>query len=433
MKPILTSLILLFNTIVLFAQTNISGNISQNTSWTKSGSPYILSGDVIITDKATLTIEPGTIIKFNKDAQIKLRGILKAIGTKTDSIIFTSNQVSPSKSDYIGIKPEINTSVPWREQIHQIEMEYCVFMYAATVFNTKSVFNGPYTFKNCRFGYNTYINTDISQYSHPIYFYNCLFHDNLWCLRGAGEGIYNINDCWFVNNQVGAINVDNVDRCVFIGNTYYGTMHCDTVQNSYFINNGVGALADMHDDTKFSNNELYNNDTGVVIYRMWNRYDIVFKGNKICKNNYLNIVYQWYNEVDISDNCWCSNDSSFIASRIYDKHVDSTLGILKFDYSQKCTTSSPPPATVSVLREERTKLSLYPNPAYETVTIAFDYNPRNSYQINVLDISGKLLFEKANIQTGEISLNTKELQSGLYLVVLLKKQNVLAIEKMIVQ
>lgn len=42
--------------------STISGSITTNTTWT-AGKQYILSGFVYVEDGATLTIEPGTIIK----------------------------------------------------------------------------------------------------------------------------------------------------------------------------------------------------------------------------------------------------------------------------------------------------------------------------------------------------------------------------------
>ena len=41
------------------AQTNISGQIRTNTTWTKSGSPYIISGTLEVAPAVSLIIEPG--------------------------------------------------------------------------------------------------------------------------------------------------------------------------------------------------------------------------------------------------------------------------------------------------------------------------------------------------------------------------------------
>lgn len=74
----------------------VSSNITTNTTW-KKGEVYILASRVVVEDGATLTIEPGTIIKgqagtgANATALIIARGgKLMAEGTAAEPIIFTS-------------------------------------------------------------------------------------------------------------------------------------------------------------------------------------------------------------------------------------------------------------------------------------------------------------------------------------------------------
>ncbi len=72
----------------------VSGDIKANTTWT-ADKIYVLKGFVFVTTGATLTIEPGTIIKGDKASKGSLvitRGSkLNAIGTVDKPIVFTSN------------------------------------------------------------------------------------------------------------------------------------------------------------------------------------------------------------------------------------------------------------------------------------------------------------------------------------------------------
>jgi hypothetical protein len=79
----------------------VKDSISQNTTWT-SNNKYLLKGYVYVTKGATLTIQPGTIIKGDKDSKGALiieRGAeLMAVGTSSQPIIFTSNQPKGSRT-----------------------------------------------------------------------------------------------------------------------------------------------------------------------------------------------------------------------------------------------------------------------------------------------------------------------------------------------
>ncbi|MBL7183553.1 MAG: hypothetical protein ISS50_03780, partial [Anaerolineae bacterium] len=70
--------------------TNVSGTIITHTTWTTAGSPYILTGDVVITRSVTLTIEQGVVVKGQSAAGLTVLGHLYAVGTVTQPITFTS-------------------------------------------------------------------------------------------------------------------------------------------------------------------------------------------------------------------------------------------------------------------------------------------------------------------------------------------------------
>lgn len=88
MRTLFTSFLLIVFSTVLFSQTNVSGNISSNTTWTKANSPYVLTGDVGIGTGATLTVEPGVTITRSSNAQLLIKGAIDAQGNRADSIYF---------------------------------------------------------------------------------------------------------------------------------------------------------------------------------------------------------------------------------------------------------------------------------------------------------------------------------------------------------
>ncbi len=77
-------------------EVTVTGQITTNTTWTND-KIWILSGKVYVTNGATLTIQPGTIIKGAEGAEtiasalVITRGAkINAVGTATQPIIFTS-------------------------------------------------------------------------------------------------------------------------------------------------------------------------------------------------------------------------------------------------------------------------------------------------------------------------------------------------------
>jgi hypothetical protein len=92
--------------------SEIVGDITKNTILTK-GSTYTLRGGVHVTDGATLTIEEGVTVKaitnsktdFTNTAYLLVEpgSKIKAVGTATAPIVFTSNAASPAPQDWGGL------------------------------------------------------------------------------------------------------------------------------------------------------------------------------------------------------------------------------------------------------------------------------------------------------------------------------------------
>ena len=57
----LLNLFLLLSTAI-FAQTDVSGTISSDTTWSLENSPYNIVGETSLPKSVTLTIEPGVVI-----------------------------------------------------------------------------------------------------------------------------------------------------------------------------------------------------------------------------------------------------------------------------------------------------------------------------------------------------------------------------------
>ena len=149
-KPVLNLFTILALVVILFslpssiyAETFVSGNISQNTTWTLDGSPYIITGDVTVRypygshqaspSLVKLTIEPGVVVRFTAGTGLYIGKIYKAFygywgalfaqGTAENPIVFTSDAPSPAPGDWKGIYFRNETVDP------ETRLEHCVVEY----------------------------------------------------------------------------------------------------------------------------------------------------------------------------------------------------------------------------------------------------------------------------------------------------------------
>lgn len=86
---------------VVSAATFIEDSIvyEEPVVWTQAGSPYVLGPEVLVEvlSTASLTIEPGVVVKFDQDSLLSVQGDFSAVGTAAEPIAFTS-----IKNDAIG-------------------------------------------------------------------------------------------------------------------------------------------------------------------------------------------------------------------------------------------------------------------------------------------------------------------------------------------
>jgi len=61
-----------------------------------ANSPYIVTGNILVNQGVTLTIEPGVTVKFNKDLYMYVDGTLIARGIEGNLITFTSIAIDKS-------------------------------------------------------------------------------------------------------------------------------------------------------------------------------------------------------------------------------------------------------------------------------------------------------------------------------------------------
>jgi hypothetical protein len=92
----LNSLIFLVSLFIIYRPIDaqviyVSGHISNNTSW---GDTVKITGDIIVDNGITLTINPGTYVESQGHSGFDVKGRILALGNQSDSICFTINDTT---------------------------------------------------------------------------------------------------------------------------------------------------------------------------------------------------------------------------------------------------------------------------------------------------------------------------------------------------
>jgi hypothetical protein len=310
------------------AQTNVSGGIYTNTTWTLANSPYIVVDTVVVFPGVTLTIEPGVVVKFANNKRLEIRSAtLIAVGTITDSIIFTSNSATPSPGIWNCIYLFNNSTTPSSFNYCKIEYSYrgiCFSSDGAAHNITNSVFRYN---SNAVFGH-----TGLAGAA----FTNCNFEYNITAISLYTAGRY--NNCNISNNQngvgdaSGGTNLATYRNCIINNNVNYGIImnQTDSLINCVIKYNGTGVRVACMQPCVIIQNVIESNNVGVEL-GIYLGPDQIYC-NKFCGNTAYDVKYvTTTNTNEIANNYWCTLDSDTIAMHIYDGYDNANYGLLTFE------------------------------------------------------------------------------------------------------
>ncbi len=359
----------------MFAQTQVSGGIYQNTTWNLAGSPYLVTGSIVVFPNRTLTIEPGVQVIFTADMTfntgnylyLEIRGTLIADGTPNIPVVFTSTDTTTGFYNWEGIR--IKGSQGGTVQMNHFELHNSWY----GIYNDITQPGVSYTFDECYFRSNNYalqLNADLIynnctfesngvgqaaqiQYG-SLTATNCMFSNNICSFTWSNN--INVTNCTFVGNQNNIIgSPGNIQNCQFLNNTFgfaessninvndcyfegnttgiEGNSNC-VITNSTFLNNGVAIK--IGDAGTVSKNQINGNGIGIQVMA-YNPSTTVIDSNSICNNSIHNLENLTDKNYQVNLNCFCSQDSTTIENGIYDGYDDITRGLVNYAiYDDSC-------------------------------------------------------------------------------------------------
>ena len=182
-------LITLLLTGVVAAQTYVTSNIVNNTTWGVAGSPYIIQANIDVLGGRTLTIEAGVTVAFDDYYYLNTawNGVIVANGAPGNRVVFTSNSGSPELGDwqYVQVFGDAASA-----------FSYCLFEYGGNGLraNTAAPVVTHCEFRECARGVFCYFGSPLVQHCdlvenwtgvyitgntcRPVV-HNCDIHDNV--------------------------------------------------------------------------------------------------------------------------------------------------------------------------------------------------------------------------------------------------------------
>lgn len=475
------SVVILTNTVALNSQTLSPGNqviVTGNVSgqWTNNNT-YIVNGNLTIPIGQTLTIQPGTNIRFNGTYSITANGILNATGNSSSPIIFTSNMTSPAPADWKGIFIYNAGSV-----VKYCLFDYCesgvwMFNYSAIIANNE-IRNFNYIAIYGENSSSEVNNNWIHEYNSSIYSqgiswssgtptiecnvihdgggygiraYSGLVRNNdIYNILGSTRGfgmefsygmpkvqnnyIHNCNTGMKIGSNVTPIPDPTIINNTITNNLYNGIEFINfyakgTLINNIIASNGVGIYQAVPGCTPMcsttpsivSNNLVWNNSMG-----NYSDVQITGVGQIVSTNPNGDAVDPYFN---LSQDPLFSNAPSLSAnSPCFNAGMASHSNNIGFDPLNGCNAGVNSVKKINLLNN---LMSVYPNPSNGEIIISMsDLN--TNCEIEVLNALGQNVFQ-IKIAEAKTKLDITDFPKGIYFFIAKENNTVVSNKKIVLE
>jgi len=276
------------------------GILSKDTTWQGS---ILITGDVEVPKGVTLTIMPGTTIRFKKiapfgpqklskdrlshfpEAELIIKGRLYAQGTLENKITFTSAEKNPTPGSW--------GAVNFLDSVGNI-MEFCVFTYGHTAVHCHS--------------------------AQVVIAYSTFHFNGVAIGQKNAKGLKTKCVVPIIYNRI----TENGGGVLFGGGSTPIVAHNEINNNTFF---GVYAKKGGVANVRYNN--INKNGKGVIFFKVKK---IVLRDNNIADNQDYNVSMLDGQSMDISlqHNWWGTTDSAKIKGLVRDKARDKSLGNVDF-------------------------------------------------------------------------------------------------------
>lgn len=438
--------------IVIFVNKSFSeivyvgGELKESQTWTNDN-VYVVISDLTISKNITLTIDQGVVVKINYGRGIIVDyGVLRALGTETDSVKFIPNYIEPEQSwNWKGITVK---SIFDENYLHfvrisnariglKLENSHNFIIENSSIINcqlgVQFVNSSSCSILNCCIENNIdgiELSTSLSSISSDNTIYDCVIknrNSNIYIfIEKESKYQYNIisnnligygsNGLWIDDNAGSGASDNIIEHNIILNNGKkfgYGLFLGQgntIVRNNIFWNNNIAIFSEQKGDNNiFQYNSFYQNAyaidivsgiegnmhfnntfslNSVVMTASAETEDIVFHNNNIMNTyGYENIVVNnTTTNFFIPDNYWGTTDTSQIDNLIYDKLDDDILG--EFNYNpflniiDESNPISPPYNVVQQIVDDKLCISWNANEEQDLMGYKVYYGNYNNYSFS---------------------------------------------------
>ncbi|MCW4002690.1 MAG: hypothetical protein NWE95_02100 [Candidatus Bathyarchaeota archaeon] len=303
--------------------TQVNGIINSNRAWTKTGSPYNLTGNILVDYGVTLIVESGVTVNLN-GYYIMVNGTLQAIGGTSGPTNFVGGEIIFTQN-----------STDWNEDTgNGCIIQNCILTSTITANNSPKLSNNV-----CNNAISIQTTTGM-----PLVAGNFLMGGLVMVGNGIitnntviGQGI----DVFGANLIVSHNIVTECSTGIRVSTSLYNpSWHwpnlTTVIENNLITNNEKGITLDAWQmfvpcNPFVINNTITNNTIGLYLTHLFSNNAPTLLLNNIYENHNYNIKNDVPdNNVDAPYNWWGTTNTTIIDQLIYDYYDDFTLGKVNY-------------------------------------------------------------------------------------------------------
>ncbi|GEM_PF-2176132 len=299
--------------------TMVASVIDQDNVWCSTGSPFMLGQNTTILADSTVTIGPCLEVLASAGTVLRIRGGFSVNAKPLNPAVFRSDLANPQRNSWVGLFVE-------NSEAATVSLRGAVIKHAQDGLHFFDGMVGiPVTLRGLRFETN---GTGLSGYmAGTIDVQYVDFVDNDCGVEG---GRSRLTDCTFTGNEKGLCRSEAyVADSIISGNMVGIEGYTASLHNCEITDNDIGVVPlEPYGGPELFQCDIQRNRIGILVSSDGMH---SLNGSTLCGNTESDIRLTGPNDIDATNNWWCTTDPEEISSRIYDVYDDNALGRIVFE------------------------------------------------------------------------------------------------------